>query len=148
MTLSQTLSDRQAVALTLFGEARGESLDGQIAVASVLRNRLLDGRWGQSLTAVCLAPWQFSCWNEADPNRPLLLQLAQQLGAPLSPDPIDPVLRRCLWIADGVVTGVLPSTVKRATHYYAVALRDTPRWAKTGSLVGRVGGHLFFERVP
>lgn len=148
MTRPQTLSDRQAVALTLFGEVRGEGLEGQIAVASVLRNRLLDGRWGRSYAAVCLAPWQFSCWNDADPNRPRLDALAAQLADPHAPAPADPALQRCLWLADGLVAGVLPSTVKRATHYYAVAIRETPRWAKAGALVGRVGNHLFFERVP
>jgi len=37
--------------------------------------------------------------------------------------------------------------ISGSTHYYATSLRDTPRWAKSGTLVGRVGNHLFFEHV-
>lgn len=138
------VTDRDVVALTLYGEARGESLEGQLAVASVLLNRRADGRWGQTFTAVCRAPWQFSCWNVTDPNRATLNRLAADLEHGTV---TDAALRRCLWLADGVVAGVLPSSVRRATHYYATSLRDTPKWAKTGTLVGRVGNHLFFEHV-
>ena len=138
------MTERDVVALTLYGEARGEPLEGQLAVASVLLNRKADGRWGQTFTSVCRAPWQFSCWNVTDPNRATLDRLAADLERGTV---TDAALRRCLWIADGIVAGVLPSTVKRATHYYATSLRDTPRWAKTGTLVGRIGNHLFFEHV-
>lgn len=46
---------------TLFKECRGESLQGQLAVASVIYNRSKAS--GKSLDAVCLARKQFSCWN-------------------------------------------------------------------------------------
>ena len=35
--------DRDILARTLWGEARGEGLDGQIAVAWTIRNRVFDG---------------------------------------------------------------------------------------------------------
>lgn len=144
------LLPEHVVALTLFGEARGEPLEGQLAVASVLRNRLADGRWGHTFKDVCWARLQFSCWNDTDPNRPLLDRLAYQLSTPATAATLagDAALQRCLWIASGVIGGHFPSTVRNATHYYATSLRDTPRWAKAGTLVGRVGNHLFFENVP
>ncbi len=73
------MTERDVVALTLYGEVRGEPLEGQLAVASVLLNRKADGRWGQTFTSVCRAPWQFSCWNPTDPNRATLDRLAADL---------------------------------------------------------------------
>ena len=72
--------DVDALARTVFGEARGECLSGQEAVASVILNRVaFSGRrggywWGNTVYEVCHKPWQFSCWNQNDPNRRLLEQ--------------------------------------------------------------------------
>ena len=70
MTTSE--KDRDILARTLWGEARGEGFDGQIAVAWTIRNRVFDGKakswWGEGYAEVCLKPWQFSCWNQNDPN--------------------------------------------------------------------------------
>ena len=46
--LFATLDDAQVIALTLYGEARGEGVEGRIAVANVIRNRLTSGRWGET----------------------------------------------------------------------------------------------------
>ena len=46
---------------TIFAEARGEGREGMIAVASVIWNRAHGNP--EKLETVCMAPWQFSCWN-------------------------------------------------------------------------------------
>ncbi|PWK42197.1 hypothetical protein C7534_1054 [Pseudomonas sp. OV226] len=55
-----TENDRDILARTLWGEARGESLAGQIAVAWTIRNRVFDGKtkswWGEGYASVCLKP--------------------------------------------------------------------------------------------
>ena len=56
------LSDLEVTLVTLFGEARGEPVEGLIAVGSVIRNRVKAARFGSTYRAVCLARWQFSCW--------------------------------------------------------------------------------------
>jgi len=70
--MAATENDRDILARTLWGEARGESLAGQIAVAWTIRNRVNDGNakswWGEGYTGVCQKPYQFSCWNSTDPN--------------------------------------------------------------------------------
>lgn len=67
MTL--TAGDIDILARTIYGEARGEPWEGKIAVAWVVRNRAeRGGWWGDTIREVCLKPWQFSCWNETDPN--------------------------------------------------------------------------------
>lgn len=64
-------------ARTVYGESRGETSEGRLAVAHVIRNRLKTGRWGTTVAAVCLAPSQFSCWLSSDPNRRKMLELAE-----------------------------------------------------------------------
>ena len=70
--MTVTEKDRDILARTLWGEARGESLAGQIAVAWTIRNRVNDGKakswWGEGYAGVCQKPYQFSCWNKNDPN--------------------------------------------------------------------------------
>ena len=67
----------ELVGLTLYGEARGEPIEGIVAVGCVIRNRV---KFEGSFYAVCLKPRQFSCWNQDDPNYSVLLNLI--LGNP------------------------------------------------------------------
>ena len=70
--------DTDILARTIYGEARGESISGQEAIASVILNRVAFAKrrgrywWGNTIAGVCLAPWQFSCWNENDLNRKII----------------------------------------------------------------------------
>jgi spore germination cell wall hydrolase CwlJ-like protein len=140
------LRERDYIALTIYGECRGESTVGKMAVASVLRNRLALGRWGTTYERVCLAPSQFSCWNRDDPNRAVLDRLADQLrdGVILS----DPALRECAWIADGLLASAFASPVHGATHYYARSMTTPPTWANPPAVLEAVvGNHLFFSGV-
>lgn len=50
---------------TIIGEASGEGLKGEVAVANVIRNRAKANTWyGQDVDSVCLKKWQFSFWND------------------------------------------------------------------------------------
>lgn len=140
-----SMTDRDWIATTLFGEARGETTAGRLAVASVLHNRLVSRRWGASYEAVCTAPKQFSCWNANDPNLPLLKQIIERIEA--GETWADPVLAECYWIADGLLSGALRPQVRQATHYYAAWMKQPPKWAKDGEFVGAIGQHLFFQHV-
>ena len=65
-----TRDDMWIFAKTIWAEARGEPLEGQIAVANVILNRARQGGWwGDDIAEVCCKPKQFSCWNGGDPNR-------------------------------------------------------------------------------
>ena len=75
-------------ALTIYGEARGCSQHGRLAVAHTIINRAKERKyWGMarstghpdhSLAAVCLRAWQYSVWNESDPNRLKLEALREE----------------------------------------------------------------------
>jgi N-acetylmuramoyl-L-alanine amidase len=140
----RSLGPVSIVALTLWGEARGEPIEGRIGVACVIRNRVRAHTWfGDGYDGVCLAPQQFSCWNAADPNCRKLFVLAAGRERWLD----DPLLAETLWIAEGVVTGRIGDRVGDATHYHAASMLVPPAWTEGARRVGRVGGHLFFAGV-
>lgn len=137
------MTDRDVLAATLYGEARGESTAGRLAVGSVIQNRLRSGRWGLTWTEVCQAPKQFSCWNASDINRPLLVKLFADVMAA----PHDPIITECYWIADGLIADAILPQVKGALHYYATWMPKPPAWAHTGRVVATIGHHVFLQGV-
>lgn len=112
-------------AMTIDGEARGEPIDGQIAVGEVIRNRAR--RLRRTVPAVVLAPEQFSCWSTHDPNR---------IAAALM-DTADPSVVAWQVSADS-------QSVKGATLYHTAGV--TPSWASapTVHFVAQIGRHLFY----
>lgn len=52
---------------TIAYEAGGESIYGQYLVATVIRVRMQERNIDAD--AVCLQPWQFSCWNPKEKRR-------------------------------------------------------------------------------
>jgi spore germination cell wall hydrolase CwlJ-like protein len=52
--------EREMLARLVYLEANTESLECQRAVASVVINRWLDGRWGSTIASVIYSPYQFS----------------------------------------------------------------------------------------
>ena len=152
------------LALTLYGEARGETAQGKRAVAWVVRNRMeraaeymkLKGRqhplFGDGTVAgVVLRPWQFSCWNRGDPNLHKLMDIVQTDGESAGAG---------LWaVLRAVARGVLaeppewPDPTFGATHYVTVALweQDVEKawYGKAEVASGRtretvtIGNHVF-----
>lgn len=134
--------DRQVAARTLAQEARGEPLPGQVAVAWVLRNRLESGRWGNSLSSVCLWHAQFSGWwcprgtpAYHDPNFAYACALHDD----------DPIIMHMLDVLQGVLTGDTDPT-DGADHYYAMSI-PAPAWVAGAIPCGQFGSQLFFKDV-
>lgn len=138
------MTEIDVLALTVYAEARGEPIEGRIAVACVIRNRVFDGRWGQTYASVCLWPKQFSCWNAGtEANHVKLIALTEQLTAgTLIPDAL---LEECYWIAEGIITNRIGARVGNSTHYHTIKV--DPSWAPTGHLIARVGSQLFYDGV-
>jgi N-acetylmuramoyl-L-alanine amidase len=140
-------SDRVIIRLTLYGEARNQPVMGMIGVLSVIKNRRTLGHWGPKYSDVCLAPYQFSCWNEKNPNKAILdqyLKLYEQ-GSPL---PYDPCLDVCGFLVDKLLQGVLKDPTSGATHYYATSLSPAPRWIEPPARrTAILGGHAFYIDV-
>lgn len=148
------LTDTVALTCTLYGEASGEPVEGQIAVACVIRNRVhLDlgndakpDWWGEGYRGVCLAKWQFSCWWETSPNSDRVYALAEQLLTRTLAMNVS-VISQLRWVTEGIVGGAILDRTKRADHYLTTALLrsgQAPPWSKA-SPVCVVGAHTFFR---
>ncbi|MNF74888.1 Cell Wall Hydrolase [compost metagenome] len=131
------------LARTLWGEARGEGLAGQIAVGHVIRNRVHDGKdkswWGEGYIGVCRARWQFSCWNANDPN---YVYLSGQKDIPAAQYA---QAREAALIA---MENLQPDPTGGATHYYVAKMKNPPSWRTNATRTCVIGSHVFFKNVP
>jgi len=147
------LRDFHALALTLWGEARGEPIEGKVFVGSVIRNRVnKPGRFGNTYRAVCLARLQFSCWWKAGGGANydrVMARARATVGdyADRSVLPRDPSFEECCFVAEGIIGGQLLDRSKGADHYMTSALfRSTPpEWAKGKTPIVTVGAHVGFK---
>jgi N-acetylmuramoyl-L-alanine amidase len=141
--MTATDKDLDILARTLWGEARGETMAGMIAVAWTIRNRVNDGKtkswWGEGYAGVCQAPYQFSCWNKNDPNCPFLS------GAKTIPVG---EMAKAVMAATAVIDGAQPDPTGGATHYYATTMPKPPGWAAKATRTLKLGNHVFFKDVP
>ena len=138
------LDEVNVLALTLWGESRGETLEGRIAVACVIRNRAHAKSWyGHGIAGVCLKRWQFSCWlpQGGESNCRQLMAMANKAHMTRLKTP---GYRECYWIAHGIYNGAVRDQVKRANHYYVDGTRK-PKWAVGQTPVLHLGTHLFFR---
>jgi spore germination cell wall hydrolase CwlJ-like protein len=117
---------------TLWQEARGEPDEGRQAVAHVIWNRLESRRWGCTLASVCLAPRQFSGWNDGDPNR---MAVAEVPDDDRALDHLRLILTASQHASD---------PTEGALYYYALSVRE-PSWAKRKICTGRFGNQKFFK---
>jgi spore germination cell wall hydrolase CwlJ-like protein len=127
------------LARTIWGEARGEGTIGMQAVASVVLNRFEAATkkgahwWGSSFIEICQKPYQFSCWNENDPNLHKLLHV----------DTSDLYFATAKRIAQRCILGCLDDPTSGATHYHAAGIM--PRWAKGEEQTTTIGSHIFYR---
>lgn len=150
LTLAQraarSLDATEIVALTLWGEARGEPVQGIVAVGNVIVNRVKDRnrRWGSTWQDICLKRWQFSCWMKegGEKNYAAMTAMVAELAQhhPLK----EPQFRQCWWVARGLVDDLLMDHVKGANHYYASTIA-APKWARGLEPTTIIGLHRFFK---
>lgn len=118
-------SELECLATAVYFESKGEPLDGQLAVAQVILNRVEDGRFGRDICAVVKAPKQFSFVRGG--AMPAPSNMAQWETAKA--------------IALIATTGSWPEIVPDATHFHAT--RVSPGWRL--KRVATVGQHIFYR---
>ena len=153
--LVEKATEAQRLAATLWAEARSEKVEGIIAVANVIRNRVKadlgnDGKpdwWGEGYSGVCLAPHQFSCWTPAGGQRNYdrLQALMQSFiaGTPIT----DPGQRECIGIAHLTIGDYLRDNTKGSMHYHTATMTPRPKWSKGHVPAVQVGNHVFYSTV-
>ena len=95
--------ERDYLIRTIAFEASGEPEEGKSAVAHAILNRILSGRWGDSIKDVVTRPWLRAVDDTAAGD------------AELSPS--DPRYESAARIADAVLAGEMPDPTAGATHF-------------------------------
>lgn len=123
---SPPLDDQtRCLATTVYYESMGEPLDGQLAVAQVVLNRVVDGRFGKDICSVVTAPKQFSFVRGGTLIAPAKNAQWQVAKA----------------IALIAVSNSWPEVVPAATHFHAT--RVNPGWRL--QRIATVGRHVFYR---
>lgn len=145
--MSRVLPDDLWGACTVYGEARGESYLGQVAVGEVIRQRMARRIFSDgSVAGTVLKSKQFACWMDGDPNR---LAIAEVVDT-------EPAWLSCLTAWAESATSI---STRGATHYLnpEAVLRAAgrlPSWASRPNdpellnealVTLRVGRHVFLK---
>ena len=126
------MTEEEIFSKTIYGEARGESLAGQEAVANVILNRVKMNLiqpmwWGKNIREVC--------WNHNDVNYKILKSDLSE----------NPVYQICQRIVKRALAGVLTDNTNGATHYHTIECH--PLWARHLIPCAQIGNHLFYKNV-
>ncbi len=123
----------KCLAQAIYFEARGESIDGQIAVAQVVMNRLADRRYPRTICGVVFqnetrrfrCQFSFACDGKSDRPRNAKAWMRAQ------------------YIASLAMNGLSKNVVGDSTHYHAVY--SHPFWANELAPTKVVGRHKFYR---
>lgn len=126
------------LAQNIYFEARGESAEGQLAVALVSMNRVDSPRFPNSVCAVVWQPRQFSWTHDGKSDRPkekMAWRQAMDLARFVYNNYHNlPRQRRMIF---DITHGAL--------HYYAPRLAK-PYWVKHQEVTRAIGGHVFLRK--
>lgn len=126
-------SQVRCMADAVYGEARGEPLDGMVAVAWVIRNRVDQGFADTPCAVVHQrrsdGGFQFSFLDA---------------GTPKISEP--KIMIAAFFISQRVFQGAIDDPTHGATFFHASGI-EVPSWMHTLSLIkqGKIGNHLFYK---
>ena len=119
-------TDLNCLAQNIYHEARGEPIEGQIAVALVVTNRVISGLFQNTVCGVVYAKEQFS-WTQ-DSTKTI-------------------VDAKAFKVAKEIAAGVLDQSIHlpdfTALYFHNRTVR--PQWRKTKLLVAQIGNHVFYK---
>jgi spore germination cell wall hydrolase CwlJ-like protein len=124
-TVKATKSELLCLAKNIYYEARGEPLQGKIAVAQVTLNRVTHRtQFESNICGVVYAKHQFS-WT-MEKHR----------------EPRGPAWHEAQAIAKAVIIGTAHLPDFRALYFHNLTVK--PQWNRTKELVARIGNHIFY----
>ena len=122
--------EENCIAVAVYHEARGESLEGQLAVARVIMNRAASGKYPSSWCATVKQPWQFSFVNPRTGQFPYTdFQSASW--------------RKAVGVTRLAVANAVPSVPTDCLWYHADYV--SPSWGRRLSRVSQIGTHIFYR---
>jgi len=127
--VAETSDDEQeCLAKAVYFEARGEPIEGQLAVAEVVMNRAASGRYPTTLCAVITQKAQFSFIRRGKFPRPNRSSDAWKTAVAIAS------------IAQQKLAGTLPASV---LWYHATYV--SPTWGKRLTKQTQIGLHIFYS---
>jgi N-acetylmuramoyl-L-alanine amidase len=127
-TNAQLDQETNCLATAVYFEARGESLEGQLAVARVVMNRASSGRYPPDWCGVVKQPAQFSFVRHGEfPYVDTSSQAWQKAEA----------------IAELAAANVVPSLSSDVLWYHADYV--APTWRRSLQEVQQIGAHIFYR---
>lgn len=126
-------NEDMCIAQAVYFEARSEPLVGQVAIAEVILNRMVDPRYPDTACEVVFqnqhmrhkCQFSFACDGQSD--RPQHTRSWEK------------ALKVVALVQEGERSGI----AKRATHYHATYVN--PRWSNHLNKLGQVGQHIFYR---
>ena len=122
--------EANCIAVAVYHEARGESLEGQMAVAKVIMNRAASGQYPTSWCGVVKQPWQFSFVNPRTGYMP-------------SVDQASASWRKALGVTRLAVANAVQSVPSECLWYHADYV--APSWGRRLTKVDKIGAHIFYR---
>ena len=123
-------AETNCLATAVYFEARGESVDGQLAVARVVMNRAASGKYPPSWCATVTQPYQFSFVNPR----------TQQMPAP---DYNCDAWRKAEAVAKLAAANIVPSVSTDVLWYHADYV--SPSWRRNLTEARKIGQHIFYR---
>ena len=120
--------EANCIAVAVYHEARGESLEGQMAVAKVIMNRAASGKYPSSWCGVVKQPWQFSFVHH---------------GQFPSVDQTSDAWHKAIGVTRLAVANAVPSVPTGCMWYHADYV--APRWRINLTRVEKIGDHIFYR---
>lgn len=126
VVVTTSASELRCLARAMWHEAKGEPLEGRIAVAEVVLARKGDSRFASTACGVVRQASQFSFVHRGSiPSVPI--EHADEMTE----------------LARGVVAGTLSSRARKSLFFHATYVR--PSWRTKMTQVARIGGHVFYR---
>lgn len=116
------------IAVAIYHEARGESLEGQLAVARVIMNRAASGKYPPTWCDTVKQPWQFS--------------FVRDYQFPYT-DTNSASWRKAVAITRLATSSVVPSLTDDVLWYHADYV--APSWGRRLTRVEKIGTHIFYR---
>ena len=129
-TDAQLDAETNCLATAVYFEARGESVDGQLAVARVVMNRAASGKYPPSWCATVTQPWQFSFVNPHTGQLP-------------APNYSSDAWRKAEAVAKLAAANIVPSVSNDVLWYHADYV--APTWRRNLTEVQKIGQHIFYR---
>lgn len=122
-------AEQDCLASAVYFEARGEPIQGQLAVADVVLNRSRSGRYPATICGVVVQPWQFSFVNRT--------------GAIPAADRSSESWRKAVAIARIAQAGTARAVDSDVLWYHAEYV--SPSWGRRLARQDKIGLHIFYS---